>query len=543
MRFHNCAVYNFGSYKTFSINFNNLGLTLLHGATGSGKSTIPDMPAWVLFGQTAKGGTVDNIRNWQANNEVTSGSLEVETSSGQIEVYRVRGSSSQNDLYWIGDNGEQVRGKDVKETQALLNERLGMDYDSYVTSAYFHEFNPVSSFFIAKSTDRRELFEKLTNLTLPKKIIERASNGIRTVENLYESTTTENIRLSGRRDQLLNSVEDMNLRIRTFEERQRKIIEELESKEHLFEETKEERLEMLKKMRDDLAYSASPLEPQIEQERELIDQINALSDEVCNECGSLTNSARRLTLEIKLSQVRKEITLNDGLIKEVDTVNKRIVELNSTVNFYAAQLEKERVRTNEFEEEVKRLKQRLAIYDEELVIIATKLNKFKKEISNFEHLIDLSRDLYALLLKYAIDLVQEETNRYLKTYFDSEIKVSFSMKDSDKLDVQIQKNGYNCFYKQLSKGQRSLLTLCFVASVMAASANKSGIHYDNLFFDEALDGLDAKFKVQAFSMFQELAYRHKSIIIIDHATEFQELFDKRYHVKLIGDISHIEESA
>ncbi len=90
------------------------------------------------------------------------------------------------------------------------------------------------------------------------------------------------------------------------------------------------------------------------------------------------------------------------------------------------------------------------------------------------------------------------------------------------------------------KGQRQMLKLSFVLSVMAAASNKAGVHFDNLFFDEALDGLDTDMKVKAYGLLEELATRHGSVLVIDHAPEFQALFDRRYHVTLDGDHSHIE---
>ena len=50
---------NFGSYKTLDVNLTGQGLTLVQGPTGCGKSTLLSLPCWILFGQTDKGGSVE----------------------------------------------------------------------------------------------------------------------------------------------------------------------------------------------------------------------------------------------------------------------------------------------------------------------------------------------------------------------------------------------------------------------------------------------------------------------------------------------------
>ncbi len=149
--------------------------------------------------------------------------------------------------------------------------------------------------------------------------------------------------------------------------------------------------------------------------------------------------------------------------------------------------------------------------------------------------------LRAELLKMAINAIQEETNNYLERYFDSELRIHFTL-DGDSLDVGVQKSGNSCSYKQLSKGQRQLLKLTFALSVMAASANQSGVKFENLFFDEALDGLDEKLKLKAFTLFEALEPSFTSIFLIDHAPAFQNMFTKKFAVGIEGDKSYIKEA-
>jgi DNA repair exonuclease SbcCD ATPase subunit len=86
-----------------------------------------------------------------------------------------------------------------------------------------------------------------------------------------------------------------------------------------------------------------------------------------------------------------------------------------------------------------------------------------------------------------------------------------------------------------------MLKLSFVVSIMAAAQNKAGQHFDALFFDEALDGLSSDLKVKAFGLFEELSKEYGTIMVVEHSPDFQNLFERRFHVELQGDNSVIEE--
>jgi ABC-type lipoprotein export system ATPase subunit len=97
-------VTNFGSYKHLEFDFNSNGLTLISGPTGSGKSTLCDIVPWILFGRTSKGGAVDEVRSWDAE-EATTGTL-------MLHGISITRSRKPNDLTIDGR-----RGKDLNDTQ------------------------------------------------------------------------------------------------------------------------------------------------------------------------------------------------------------------------------------------------------------------------------------------------------------------------------------------------------------------------------------------------------------------------------------------
>lgn len=569
---------NFGSYREVSIDFSEPGLSLVYGRTGSGKSTIPDMAFWTLFGETAKGGNADEVRSWQAEDELTKAQLDVLTSSGIITIVRARGSAKQNDLYWTEhedgldlDYQEKHRGKDLADTQKLLNTRLGINPDLYAIACYFHEFSATAQFFTAKAKDRRELFDKLAVLDLPIQLAHKASESRKTAKIDLEATRGGLKKLEGRLEALNASMEDSSTREDKWEEERDKRVAYLGHKAEHFETEVTGKIAQLE--RDSLQWETEKeqrldfqlarceaLIPRIKDPRDLLCKHEAAKNALreasaahCEACGGPDQEAYNAAAE-KMNKITETMQESDYANIQLAREETQLDEIKATVNPYPRQIEAQKNLTNIYldslEETTYLINPFVELYikhSEEFDAAANDYEALDKVKNDQEHrvasltrLYDLSFELRGELLRKAVKEIESETNRYLETYFDGEIKVQFNVEGADNLQVAIQKSGYDCTYKQLSRGQRSLLRLCFCVSVMRAAANKAGVHMSNLFFDEVLDGLSEDLKVKAYGMFEELSKSHESIMIIDHATAFQSCFDRRYHVTLEGDASLIK---
>lgn len=157
MRILSVHLQNFGSYKELNFDFQNQGLTLIQGPTGAGKSTLMDVVPWILFGETAKGGKVDEIRSWNTS-ETTTGNIRLDS-----DKYITR-SRSPNDLFIKDNSGQIIRGKDLNDTQRIIDSLLGLDCERYLSGSYFHEFSQTAQFFTTSAKSRRELCEQIVDL-------------------------------------------------------------------------------------------------------------------------------------------------------------------------------------------------------------------------------------------------------------------------------------------------------------------------------------------------------------------------------------------
>jgi DNA repair exonuclease SbcCD ATPase subunit len=581
MRLLKCGVSNFASYKHLEFDFSNQGLALIYGATGSGKSTLCDISAWILFGITTKDGNADEVKSWQTPGEVTEGQIEVETNDGtKILVYRSRGKAARNDLYWRdlssadSEPRPHVRGKDLTETQKLLNQRLGVDPTLYLSSSNLSEFSPTATFFVDNAKKRREVFEKIANLDLPKKLAERTSDAKKETKKDLQEKEIAYARLEGhcsslgeRRNHLESERDNYEItkrehfiRLRelssNFEVEKKSKIDAAQTKADNFETQRNKTIDILidkiERLGDvpALAYLQAKLEKlKLEQPSE--------SADLCPTCRAPRGSELKAAYLKQLNRQERELEIaGDRLAKRQDLA-ERLREAQESPNTYLEQVEAAKQLKNHYIEQLKVEKSKINPYENQLLKIeaalqtASKekdslqatLDEAKRRITALTQLYDLSSALRAELLHKAIKEIEENVNTYLESYFHNELRVEFVMKDNDNLEVSIKKGGYECTFRQLSKGQRSLLRLSFGVAVMEASANQAGTNFNLVTMDEPTDGLDAELKVKAYRLFESIATRHESVLVVEHSTELKEMFDKRYKVELINDYSHIEAEA
>lgn len=569
MKLGHCAVLNFGSYAELDFDFTDLGLSLIYGKTGSGKSTLPDLPAWCLYGITAKDGSADDVKSWNASGP-TRVDLEVELYDGdKITVTRIRGKQNENDLYWIEETSPEVlhRGKDLSDTQKRLESRLGVSREDYLSSCYFHEFSAAGNFFTAKAKDRREVFEKIADLQLPARLAKETVEAKKQAKAEVTKHKSDADRLTGELTSLQRSIADAAKRSADWALEQMTKLDTLAAHGASFEQDKSAAIAELKalqsqhfktqdaKIKTQIAH-LEKLNAQLDITDDigghitrLTDDITRLEAEKCGACGGPKSQDSCAVLRKKLdaykTQKRDRERLEDHLdnaIAELERIDvasdpfaERIKAEADRPNTFAAQADAIGKASNPFLAQIEQMQGREVDAEEDLHKADSALNVAELRLSALEQLYDLSSSLRGELLRKAVKDIQDNCNRILETYFDGEFRLEFNLTGADSLDVGIQKSGNECVYKQLSKGQRQLLKLSFVTSIMKANANRIGAHFGSVFLDEPTDGLDSELKVKAFGLLSELEAEHSTVLVIEHSPDLQAQFSRRYHVAMSSD--------
>ena len=542
---------NFGSYKELEFGFDEDGLVLIQGATGSGKSTLCDLAPWVLYGKTAKGGAADEIISWQADSP-TAVTVTILLKGNNLHVTRVRGKG-KNDLYF----NDNVRGKDLADTQRLLNAQLGVDYDTYMAGAYFHEFSKTAQFFTTSAKERRAICEQIVDLSLAKKmqaeLVVRKKEAKEQLElnrdkdkSLYSTVTLISLnleRFQKKDSEYLNNIsrEVKNLeRLRdTFEQKQSEVLHSLANKLLVLEEKH--------KKAKDKEYGLIEFSGVDKEIRRLTEEQK--TNGKCKECGGPKNHLKSQVLQDLIKQQQEHKAAYTAVITELSNLKEQI---KSTEDQIILESERE----NNYQQELNNIKNNQSPYDELILEAKKELKEAEQEakqanaelqimsqlMTDLEILSDVTDIYRSRVITDTINQVQDNTNKLLASHFDGELTVSFEVVDADKLEVSIHKDGNLCVYTQLSKGQRQLLKLCFGLSIMKAVGNNNAVKFDAIFLDEALDGLDDNLKVKSYSLLQTLALEYGSVYVVEHNEALKSLFPKRFIVTNTNGESTIEKS-
>jgi DNA repair exonuclease SbcCD ATPase subunit len=177
---------NFLSFKDLDFTYSAMGLTLVEGFdedkginTGAGKSSFFDVIVYGLFGQTSKDIKADEVINRIAKKDCEI-NIYLSANDGEYLLKRYRKHSKwDNDLVLILPDGKELRGKDNRETQKLIEQELGCSFDLFLKSSYFTQFGAIDRFLSASDTEKKKLISEITDLSIYDNILEKVKSALR----------------------------------------------------------------------------------------------------------------------------------------------------------------------------------------------------------------------------------------------------------------------------------------------------------------------------------------------------------------------------
>jgi DNA repair exonuclease SbcCD ATPase subunit len=152
---------NFQSWASLEFDVQN-GITLITGynyddntAEGAGKSAILNAICWGLFGEIPKDTKMDDV----IKQGEKSCFVKVELSNGLV----VQRSRKPNDLTLTTESGT-IRGKDIKETQKLVERYSGFTYETFLQSVYFAQ-NSLVKFILLNEDGKAKILSQIADLS------------------------------------------------------------------------------------------------------------------------------------------------------------------------------------------------------------------------------------------------------------------------------------------------------------------------------------------------------------------------------------------
>jgi DNA repair exonuclease SbcCD ATPase subunit len=228
-------------------------------------------------------------------------------------------------------------------------------------------------------------------------------------------------------------------------------------------------------------------------------KIQGLYAEISAVTGSSSNK------EYQLGLLQKQITTTDQMVQNISRLNEAL-----------AKLQKEHtdllVERHIIEHSLQLLGRQGflgSIFDEILRDIQTQANAIIQYIPNVED----------------VRIVIDSTSVTAKGKVNKSI-VTQAIKDGKKVKI-----------KSLSGGQQASLELATDLAVSGVIRNRSGVGFDWIILDEAMDGLDVNTKMQTLDIIKQIC--EGQVIIIDHSTEIKESFNKVINLQYDGKQTYV----
>jgi len=148
-------------------------------SNGSGKSSIPEILVWTLYGKTIKGcitgsnkmsldDVINNKTEIGKNGKPKNKKAITEVEFAEYKIIRTRGSNKSSLKFlksatrdW--ENAEDLTQGEMSATQKSIEETLGLNYDSFVNLVVFTDNNS-GSFLEADTKTKRSIIEDVLSL-------------------------------------------------------------------------------------------------------------------------------------------------------------------------------------------------------------------------------------------------------------------------------------------------------------------------------------------------------------------------------------------
>ncbi|MEM1055843.1 MAG: SMC family ATPase [Bacteroidota bacterium] len=199
---------NFLSYGEAApeLDFEGLHVACLSGGNGQGKSALLDAITWALWGEARK--SADSRKPDDDLLRIGAREMEVELTFDLADQrYRVRRSYTKTASGKSSKPGLEVQARlpdaddwrpltetSIRETQAVLEARLGVDYETFVNSTFLLQGRS-DEFTRKKPTERKQILTRILDLGRYDRLHERASRRYSEARERVKSLEAESSRL------------------------------------------------------------------------------------------------------------------------------------------------------------------------------------------------------------------------------------------------------------------------------------------------------------------------------------------------------------
>ena len=372
-------VRNFLSYREDApvLNLEGVRVACLCGDNGHGKSALLDAVTWALWGK-ARGRRHEQLLHQGEREMAVELEFEAEAGGPRYRVAR-RYSRTRNtpqsslELAVASANGWQpITGDAIAKTEAELERKVNMDYDTFVNSAYLVQ-GRADEFAMATPGKRKEVLSKVLGLDLYDRLSERARQKARGLQGRLDAQDVEIERV----EQVAAGLEEAQARLAAA-------AGELEAAQRE-EASAAERLEMARReaaQMEERSREAAALAERAERERERRDQAQreaaGLQARIGDWRASIANEAQTVAGFEALQAARRRFDESVERARQADALRAELRPLEERVGDARSRLEADR------DAHRRRIEQELEPLAQGLPAIEARLSAVEGEVAGAE---------------------------------------------------------------------------------------------------------------------------------------------------------------
>lgn len=311
---------NIRSHKHVVFEPEDDGITAIHGANGTGKSTIVDSIAWTLYGTKPAGvsktsAIYRNGAKWGKEKCYAIVEIEVDGQLLKIERRMISKAGAVECDVWevdIDENGKEtnrhVAGTAVSQVESYLRQRLKMDEKGFLAAVLVQQ-KQVDNLISATARERAQVIEKLTGISSITNALNNArqeSNALKKVASLSVADEDSLVLMNKEHESLSQDIKDKKDEVNNY----KKITEKNSAEsEAIKAQVAEEEIKIAEV--EDTRNKITTLNARIESQEESLSSVIEEKNEKKAALSRVVASTDINSIQSKLSELKKNLRSNE----------------------------------------------------------------------------------------------------------------------------------------------------------------------------------------------------------------------------------------
>lgn len=537
-------IFSYGN-KIETLDFGNEGkLWQLSGRSGSGKSSLLNIPKLLLYGKTegsdGKPVKIGNIANRINKNGWIKGEILKGT-----DLFVIERTFSPQSLT-VYKNGENLEKAGLKDMQGIIDNEImdNMPYHIFA-NVMMLSLNSFKSFISMSPNDKRQIIDKIFSLEIINKVYELVKKDMRELGNAINISNSQVYSLEQTIKTSNAELENLSNKNENENKDQLEVLRNKMVKcKEIYDEQAAKYTELYNKYIEIANSESQYLQIYRNQEHECNatrEKIKLFNEDKCPTCGTPFNGEEfddlRRTLQDKLDN--QELALQTYL-DSYNTVSNMKIEYANALNQLKTNLDKIVAKQNEFIIESKSIENAASKTNEyasiQRIINETTISKVNLEKS-IEEANKRMNYLEVLETMYSNDgIKQQMMQNYLPT-LNEEIKNTlialsfpYSLEFDNNFDPHLECLGEPIESQSLSTGEHKKVDLTVLCAILRMLKRKYP-QINLVCLDETLSSLDYESSTDIITYLHEIASSMSlNIFIVSHTQLDENLFDVRIHI-------------